>query len=94
MNNKHISKTIVYSFVAAFMLGSLMLIDNNRAFAFFGFNLFGTGDEEQTSSSTTSQSSSSLQNAQCHSPTDSVIDSCNSGDLSDTENTGYNTFGQ
>ncbi|VFJ13459.1 hypothetical protein [Candidatus Nitrosocosmicus franklandus] len=94
MNKKNISKTLVYTFVASFTLSSIMLLDNNSAFAFFGFNLFGTGEEEQASSSTTSQTSSSLQNAQCHSPTASIINSCNSGDLSDAENTGYNTFGQ
>ena len=95
MNNKHINKMIVYTFVAAtFMLSSAVLSDNNRAFAFLGFDLFGTGEEEQPSTSTTSQSSSSLQTAQCHSPTGSIIDSCNSGDQSDAENTGYNTLSQ
>jgi hypothetical protein len=96
MNNKHISKIIACTFVAAtFMLSSAVLSDNNRAFAFLGFDLFGTEEEEeQPSTSTTSQSSSSLQSAQCHSPTGSIIDSCNSGDQSDTENTGYNTLAQ
>jgi hypothetical protein len=96
MNNKHINKIIVYSFVAAtFMISSAVLSDNNRAFAFLGFDLFGTEEEEeQPSTSTTSQSSSSLQHAQCHSPTGSIIDSCNSGDQANAENTGYNILGQ
>ena len=95
MNNKHISKIIACAFVAAtFMLSSAVLSDNNRAFAFLGFDLFGTEEEEQPSTSTNSQSSSSLQSAQCHSPTGSIIDSCNSGDQSDSENTGYSTLGQ
>ena len=93
MNNKHISKTIVYGFVTAFMLSSFILSDNNKVFAFLGFNLFGTGEEDQTST-TTSQSSTSLQNARCYSPTGSIIDSCNSGDLSNSENTGYSALGQ
>lgn len=93
MNHKHISKTIVYAFATAFMLSSLVISDNNKAFAFLGFNLFGTGEDEQ-SSSTASQSSTSLQDARCYSPTGSIIDSCNSGDSSNTENTGYNTLGQ
>ena len=96
MNNKHISKTIACAFVAAtFMISSFMILDANRASAFFGFNPFGTSGEEQepTSTSTTSQDSSSLQNARCHSPTENVIDSCNSRDLSNTEGNGYNTLG-
>lgn len=93
MNNKHISKTIVYAFITAFMLSSFMLSDNNKVFAFLGFNLFGT-DEEDQSSSTSSQSSTSLQNARCYSPTGSIINSCSSGDLSTSENTGYNSLAQ
>lgn len=96
MNNKHIRAISVYAFIAAtFMLGSFVVSDNNRAFAFLGFDLFGADEEEQTSTtSPTSQSSSSLQSARCYSPTGSIIDSCNSGDKSSTDNTGYNTLGQ
>jgi hypothetical protein len=93
MNNKHISKTIVFAFVTAFMLSSFVISDSNKAFAFLGFNLFGTGEEDK-SSSTTSQSSTSLQDTRCYSPTGSIIDSCNSGDLSTSENTGYNSLSQ
>lgn len=96
MDNKHISKIIVCTLVTAtFMLSSAVLSDNTRAFAFLGFDLFGTEEEEEPpSTSTTSQSSSTLQSAQCHSPTGSIIDSCNSGDQSDTPNTGYSTWSQ
>ena len=93
MNKKNISKSIVFTFVTAFMLGSLMLSDNLKAFAFLGFDLFGTDEEDQTTS-TTSQSSTNLQNARCYTPTGSIIDSCNSGDLSNSDNTGYSTLGQ
>ena len=93
MNNKHISKTMVYAIVTAFMLSSFVLSDNNKVFAFLGLNLFGSSEEDQTSA-TTSQSSTSLQDARCYSPTGSIIDSCNSGDLSTSENTGYNSLGQ
>jgi hypothetical protein len=93
MNNKHISKTMVYAIVTAFMLSSFVLSDSNKVFAFLGFNLFGSGEEDRTST-TTSQSSTSLQDARCYSPTGSIIDSCNSGDLSTSENTGYNSLGQ
>lgn len=92
MNNKLISKTMVYAIVTAFMLSSFVLSDSNKVFAFLGFNLFGSG-EDQTST-TTSQSSTSFQDARCYSPNGSIIDSCNSGDLSTSENTGYNSLGQ
>jgi len=95
MDNKHISKIILCTLgTATFMLSSAVLSDNNRAFAFLGFDLFGTEEEEPPSTSTNSQSSSTLQSAQCHSPKGSIIDSCNSGDQSDTENTGYSTWSQ
>ena len=75
------------------MLSPFILSDNNKAFAFLGFNLFGTGEDDQ-SSSTTSQSSTSLQDARCYSPTNSIVNSCNYGDLSYSDNEGYNTPGQ
>ena len=93
MNKKYISKTIVYAFATAFMLSSFVLSDNNKVFAFLGFDLFGTGEQDQ-SATTTSQNSTSLQSARCYSPTGSIIDSCNSGDSSNSENTGYNKLGQ
>ncbi len=52
-----------------------------------------TAEEDQTPSSsyTQSQSSSSLQSAECYSPQGHVIDSCNSGDLSENNDDGYIT---
>ncbi|HKU84593.1 MAG TPA: hypothetical protein VJP58_11185 [Candidatus Nitrosocosmicus sp.] len=93
MNKKHISKTIAFTFVTALMLSSFMLSDNLKAFAFLGFDLFVTNEEDQTAS-TTSQSSTSLQNARCYTPTGSIVDSCNSGDLSNSDSKGYSTLGQ
>ena len=54
MNKKIINKTIVFAFATAFMLSSFFLSDNNKAFAFLGFSLFGPGEEDK-SSSTASQ---------------------------------------
>lgn len=93
MNKNQFSKTIVYGFITAFMLGSPAISGNNEVFALLGLDLFGSGEEDQ-SSTATSQSSTSLQDARCYSPTDSIIDSCNSGGLSTSENTGYNSLGQ
>lgn len=93
MNNKSITKTIVYAFITAFVFSPLIISDNNKVFAFIGFNLFGTGEEDQ-STTTTSQKSSSFQHARCYSPTGSIVDSCNSGDLSNSTNDKYNVLGQ
>lgn len=92
MNKKQISKTVVYTFITTLMLSSFALSGNNEAFALLGINLFGSGEEDQ-SSTTTTQRSTSLQDARCYSPTGSIIDSCNSGDLSTSENTGYSSLG-
>ena len=50
-------------------------------------------EEDQTPSSsyTQSQTSSSLQSAECYSPQGNVIDSCNSGGLSENNDDGYIT---
>lgn len=87
------SKTVMYTFIAVFLLSSFAVSSNNMAFALLGFFL-GGGEEEEQQSSGSSQSSSSLQSARCYSPQGSIIDSCNSEDLSASNNTGYNTIGQ
>jgi hypothetical protein len=51
-------------------------------------------DQNPSSSYTKSQSSSSLQNAECYSPQGHIIDSCNSGDLSDNNDDGFITSGE
>lgn len=92
MDYKTINKTIVYAFIATSLLGTLFVSDSTKAFAFFGFNLFGGEEEEEQSSSTNTQTSTSLQNARCHSPTGSIIDSCNSGDEPFGENSGLESL--
>ena len=93
MDNKPINKTIVYVFVATSLLSMSFLSANTKAYAFLGFNLFGE-EEEEESSSTTTQTSTSLQNARCHSPTGSIMNSCNSSNPVARENTGVNSLGQ
>ena len=94
MNKKQISKTIMYAIITTFSL-SQSYLQVTEAFTFLGVGLFGGSSEsEENQSSTTTQSSTSLQSARCYSPTGSIIDSCNSGDLSNSENTGYNSLGQ
>lgn len=93
MNKEQIGIKVVYTFITAFVLSSLGLSGNNESFALLGFGLFGGGEEGQ-STTATSHGSAYLQNARCYSPTGSIIDSCNSEDLSTSENTGYNPLGQ
>jgi hypothetical protein len=93
MNKNKISKTIMYAFIAVFLSSSIMVSSPNMAFAFLGFFL-GGGEEEEQQSTGSSQSSSSLQSARCYSPHGSIVDSCNSGDLSSDNYTGYNGFVQ
>lgn len=92
MNKEQIGKKVVYTFITTFVLSSFGLSGNNEAFALLGFGLFGGGEDQSTTA--TSHGSTSLQNARCYSPTGSIIDSCNSEDLSTSENTGYNHLGQ
>lgn len=97
MNKNQFSKTVMYTFIATFLMSSLAVSGNNIAFGLLGFFLGGGEEEEeqqQHQSSGSSQSSSSLQSADCYSPNGDIIDSCNSEDLSTSDNTGYNTFGQ
>lgn len=107
MNKKQINKSIMYVFIATFVLSSIAVTNTNTAFAFIGFLLgddeSDTGastttsstaaaeDQTPSSSYTKSQSSSSLQSAECYSPHGNVIDSCNSGDLSENNDDGYIT---
>lgn len=91
-----VNKATLCVFITTVVLSSITFVGSNEAFAFLGFGLFGgnTEAEEDQSTSTTSQSSTSVQNARCYSQADSIIDSCNSGDSSNSENTGYSSLGQ
>jgi hypothetical protein len=58
MNKKQINKSIMYAFIATFVLSSIAVSNTNTAFAFLGFLLGGdksdTGDSTSTSTSTPS----------------------------------------
>ncbi len=49
--------------------------------------------ETSKQTSTYSQTSSSLQTSECYSPHGDIINSCNSRDLSEGNNTGFNFYG-
>lgn len=95
MNKKLLSKTVLYTFISAFVLSSLAVSSSNSAFAFLGFFLDDTESSvgEETSSSTT-QKSNSLQSSDCYSPYGSVINSCNSDGVSASQDTGSRSLVQ
>lgn len=83
--------SIVYS-IAMLLLVTVTLSANSLSYGFMGFDLSGS-DSSQDRSITNTQSSS--QGSYCYAPPNAtIIDSCNSGDLSTSQNTGLNLLGQ
>lgn len=96
MNNYSIKKpTIVFSFTILLMV-SIPFISKNLSYAYVEFDV---GGSDSASASTEDQSltnsQSSNQGSYCYAPPNAaIINSCNSGDLSSSENTGLNLYGQ
>lgn len=78
---------MMYIAIATFLMATISVSYSNIAFALIGF---GLGDDDQSQGS----SQSSWQDSRCYSPHGSIVNSCNSGDLSATNNTGINALGQ
>ena len=98
MNNYSIKKpTIVFSLTILLMV-SIPIISNNLSYAYVEFDVGGS-DSDSASASTEDQSltnsQSSNQGSYCYAPPNAaIINSCNSGDLSSSGNTGLNLYGQ
>ena len=88
MHKMSSKKTIVVASIALLLAVSVSISTNNLSYAFLGFDLGGGTDQSLGSSQR------SIQGAQCYSPNASIIDSCNSGDASASENLGHNIYGQ
>ncbi|MDQ3084786.1 MAG: hypothetical protein M3Q77_08245 [Thermoproteota archaeon] len=88
MHKMPLKKTIVVASIALLLVVSVSISTNNLSYAFLGFDLGGGTDQSLGSSQR------SIQGAQCYSPNASIIDSCNSGDASASENLGHNIYGQ
>jgi hypothetical protein len=73
---------------------SVSLSTNNLSFAFLGFDFGGSTSSSSSIDQSLGSSQRSLQGASCYSPNASIIDSCNSGDATASENLGYNLYGQ
>lgn len=88
----HIKNQINLSILAIFLAISISIISTNLSYAYVEFDV-SSSDSGEDRSITSSQSS--MQGSYCYAPPNAtIVDSCNSGDLSSTENTGLNLYGQ
>ncbi len=88
----HIKKQISLSILAIFLAISISIISTNLSYGYVEFDVSSSGSGEDRS---ITSSQSSMQGSYCYTPPNAtIIDSCNSGDLSSSENTGLNLFGQ
>jgi hypothetical protein len=87
----HIKNQINLSILAIFLAISISIISTNLSYAYVEFDV-SSSDSGEDGSITSSQSS--MQGSYCYAPPNAtIVDSCNSGDLSSTENTGLNLYG-
>ena len=84
MQQKTYTKAIMISSIMALTALSVFSTYVATSFAFLGFDMLSENDQSMKSSQST------LQGSHCYSPNASIIDSCNSGDLSESENLGRN----
>jgi hypothetical protein len=85
--------TVVFS-PTIFLMVSISIISNNLSYAYVEFDVGGSGSGSTDDQSLTN-SQSSNQGSYCYAPPNSaIINSCNSGELSSSENTGLNLYGQ
>ena len=88
----YIKKPIGISILSIFLAISISIISTDLSYAYVEFDVSGS-DSGEDRSITSSQSS--MQGSYCYAPPNAtIIDSCNSGDLSSSENTGLNLYGQ
>ena len=92
MHKKPLRNAIVLVSIALLLVISVSpsLSPNIISYAFLGFDLGGGDSTDQS----LGNSQRSIQGAHCYSPNASIVDSCNSGDGSDSENFGHNFYGQ
>ena len=93
MNKYLIKKTTIVFSLSIFLMVSTSIISNNLSYAYVEFDVSGSGSSTEDQSLTDSQSSN--QGSYCYAPPNAaIINSCNSGELSSSENTGLNLYGQ
>jgi hypothetical protein len=92
MKKYSIKKPTVLFSLTIFLMISISIISSNLSYAYVEFDVGDTGSTEDRS---TASSQSSNQGSYCYAPPNAaIINSCNSGDLSSSENTGLNLYGQ
>ena len=93
MNKYSLKKTVGLSSLIIFLMILVSIIPNNLSYAYMEFDVSGTDSSSEDRSITSSQSS--YQGSHCYAPPNAtIISSCNSGDLSSSENTGLNVYEQ
>ena len=86
----HFKKQVGFSFLTIFLAISITVITTNLSYAYVEFGAIGSDNGEDRS---IASSQSSMQGSYCYAPPNAtIIDSCNSGDLSSSENTGLNIY--
>jgi len=92
MNKYSLKKTVGLSSLTIFLMILVSIIPNNLSYAYVEFDVRGTDSSEDRS---IASSQSSYQGSYCYAPPNAtIISSCNSGDLSSSENTGLNVYEQ
>ena len=92
MRKLSLEKPILYSLIGMILAVSITAIANNLTYGYVEYDVSGS-DVSPDSYIGSSQSSS--QGSYCYAPPGAaIINSCNSGDLSSSDNSGYNTFDQ
>ena len=92
MNNIRIKKPISLTFLSIIVMISILVIPSNFSYAYVEFDVSGSDDYSSEDRSISSSQSSS-QGSYCYAPPNAtIIDSCNSGDMSSSENTGLNVY--
>jgi hypothetical protein len=92
MSNISIKKSVGLSIPAVLLAISISIIPTNISDAYVEFDVSGSESGEDRS---ITSSQSSMQGSYCYAPPNAtIIDSCNSGDLSSSENTGLNIYEQ
>ncbi len=92
MKENTLEKPIVLSLVATLLAISISVMPNSLSYAYVEYDI-SSADSSNDRYITSSQSSS--QGSYCYAPPNAtIINSCNSGELSSSENSGYNMYGQ
>ena len=87
-----LEKTFSYSLIGIILAVSISTIANSLTYAYIEYDVSGT---DGTQDSYVTNSHSSTQGSYCYAPPGAtIINSCNSGDLSASDNSGFNIFDQ